>query len=275
MGATGKTLIPAQRRERIHEYLQVRRIARNADLCEMLDVSEATVRRDLERLEERGILERTHGGAVLSQRIRHEPEYALRDRTRSEEKRCIGAAAAALIEDGDVILVNSGTTTTQVIRHIPSDADVTVITNNVSAALDVAGAGFELILLGGEFQPRSLSVAGRLAVENLRGIYASKSFLGVDGISPKYGCTTPSSAAAEVVRLMVERTRGPVTVVADHSKWGVVSNFEIATVDQIHRLVTDGGLDESAHQELRSHSVEVIVAGAEPDSSSQKRRKDG
>lgn len=261
-----KQLIPAQRRERVREYLEIYQVVRSADLCDMLGVSEATIRRDLEWLENQGVLERTHGGAILSQRMQLESEYAQRAQTHPEEKRHIGALAASLVEDGDVIFINSGTSTTQVISHIRSRADVTVITNNVRAVLETyeAGGGFELILLGGSFWPRSNSVMGRFATDTLRRIYAGKAFIGVDGISLKYGCTVPTSGEAEIVRLMIQRTRGPVTVVADHSKWGVVSNFEVATVDQIHRLITDGGLDTSARAELAARSVQVLIAGSEP-----------
>nr|HID12239.1 DeoR/GlpR transcriptional regulator [Anaerolineae bacterium] len=260
----GKHLIPAQRRERIREYLEVHRVVRNVDLSEMLGVSEATVRRDLEWLENQGFLERTHGGAILSRRMRLEPEYAHRARTHPEEKRRIGALAASLIEDGDIVFINSGTTATQVISCIRGRANVTVITSNISAVLEAREANFELILLGGTFQPLSNSVAGRFATATLRQVYASKAFIGVDGISLKYGCTVPSSGEAEIVRLMIQRTRGPVTVVAAHSKWGVVSNFEVARIDQIHRLVTDSGLDADARAELAARAVEVLIADVGP-----------
>lgn len=256
-----KNLIPAQRRERIQEFMAVRRVVASSELCALLDVSEATVRRDLEWLESEGFLERTHGGAILSHRLQQEPRYASRAHLYAEEKRIIGQAAAALIEDGDIIFINSGTTTTQVIHHIRNSAGVTVVTNNLSAAQELGEPGFELILLGGLFQPRSISVAGRFAVENLNQIYADKAFIGVDGLSLKHGCTVPMLAEAEVVRVMVERTHGPIAVVADNSKWGVVSNFEIAKIDQIDQLVTDTGLDDWAHTALSSRSVDIIVAG--------------
>ena len=255
-----KQLIPAQRREQIREYLEIHQVARSADLCDMLEVSEATVRRDLEWLEDHGILERTHGGAILSQRIRLESEYAHRAQTHPEEKRAIGALAATLVEDGDVIFINSGTTATQVISHIPSQARVTVVTNNVRAMLEARGVSFEIILSGGSFWPRSDSVMGHFATNILRQVYANKAFIGVDGISLKYGCTVPTDGEAEIVRLMIQRTRGPVTVVADHSKWGRVSNFEVATIDQIHRLVTDDGSNDSTRAELAAHSVQVLIA---------------
>jgi DeoR family fructose operon transcriptional repressor len=259
-----KTLIPAQRRKSIRDYLAVHQVAPIAAFSDLLQVSEATVRRDLAWLEKQGVLERTHGGARLSQRLPHEPDYASSAQAHPDEKRHIGAAAAALVQPGDTLFVNSGTTTTEIIRHLRHLEDLTLITNNVRAALEARGAHFELILLGGTFRPRANSVAGRFAADILRQVYATKTFIGVDGLSPHYGCTTPSSAEAEIARLMIERTRGEVVVVADHSKWGVVSNYEIAPLDRIHKLVTDEGLDPQARAELTAQSVEVVVVGAGP-----------
>ena len=259
-----KPLIPAQRRERIQELLAIRNIVRIADLSALLGASEATIRRDLEWLENEGILERTHGGAVQSQRALFEPEYLQRAQRHTEEKRKIGAAAAAQIEDGDIVFINSGTTTTQMVRHIRNNARVTVITNNLTAALEVGQHGFELIMLGGDFQPKSNSVAGRFAIENLSKVYASKAFISVDGISIKHGFTVPSNAEAEIICLMLERTHGPITIVADHSKWGVVSNFEIARIDQIHRLITDEGMSIHARAALAARSIEVFIADEHP-----------
>ncbi len=259
-----KQLIPVQRHARIRDRLETHKAVSNTELGELLGVSEATVRRDLELLEKQGILERTHGGAILSQRMKQEPEYAARALAHPDEKRSIGAAAAALIEEGDTIFVNSGTTATQLIRNIPGGARVTVVTNNLSAALEVHEAGFELILLGGTFYPRSNAVVGHFAVENLRRMNANKTFIGADGISLKYGYTVPSNPEADLVRLMIERTHGSVIVVADHSKWGVVSNFEVAKIDEVHMLVTDDKFDTRARAELAARNVKVLIAGAEP-----------
>ncbi len=259
-----KPLIPAQRRERIQEYLAIHKIVRMADLCEMLETSEATVRRDLEWLEREGILERTHGGAIYSQRMTFEPEYLQRVQRHPEQKRRIGELTASLIEADDIVFINSGTTTNQVIRHIRREAGISVFTNNVAAALEVGDAGFNHYLIGGEFQPRSNSVAGRFAIENLRQVYANKTILGVDGISVKHGCTVPTNAEAEVVKLMIERTKGQIIIVADHSKWGVVSNFQIATIDQVDKLVTDDEFEPSALEALAAHSVECLIAESSP-----------
>ena len=259
-----KTLIPAQRRERIQEYLVTHKIVRTVDLYKMLETSEATIWRDLEWLEQKGIIERTHGGAMLSQRITLEPEYQQRAKKHPEEKRMIGALTASLIEDRDIVFINSGTTTTQVLRQIRGDADITVFTNNLHAALGMGNPGFQHYLIGGEFQPRSLSVAGRFAIENLKQVYANKTIIGVDGISLKHGCTVPANAEAEVVRLMIEHTKGQVIIVADHSKWGVVSNFQVASLNEIDKLVTDQAIDASAIESLAAHSVESLIADANP-----------
>jgi len=220
------------------------------------------VRRDLERLEQEGILERTHGGAILSQRMILEPEYLQRAQHHPEEKRRIGAMAASLIENGDIVFINSGTTTTQVIHQIRDDSEITIFTNNMNAALEMGEPGFHHYLVGGEYQPRSKSLAGRFAIENLKQVYANKAIFGVDGISLKYGCTVPTNAEAEVVQQMIQRTTGQIIIVADHSKWGVVSNFQIATIDEIDVLVTDEALDQSALEALGAHSVKRIITKA-------------
>jgi DeoR/GlpR family transcriptional regulator of sugar metabolism len=234
------------------------------ELYQMLDASEATVRRDLEWLEHEGVLERTHGGAILSQRLTLELEYIQRAATNPEEKRQIGELAASLIEDGDVVFINSGTTTAQVIRHIRSGAGISVFTNNLNAALEVGEAGFNCYLLGGEFQPHSNSVAGRFAMDNLRQVYADKAILGVDGISLIHGCTVPSNTEAEVVRLMIERTQGQIHIAADHSKWGVVSNFQICSIDEVDRLITDATIDPATAGSLAAHCVEILIAARHP-----------
>lgn len=257
-----KSLIPAQRRERIQEYLALHKIARTVDLCNLLNTSEATIRRDLEWLEQDGFLERTHGGAILNQRMVLEPEYRQRAQHHPEEKRRIGALAASLIEDGDIIFINSGTTTTQVIHQIRGDAHISVFTNNLNAALEMGEPGFQHYLIGGEYQPRSKSLAGRFAIENLKQVYANKTILGVDGISLKHGCTVPTNGEAEVVRQMIDRTMGQIIVVADYSKWGIVSNFQITTIDEIDSLVTDEALDESAIEALEEHDIKCLIAKA-------------
>jgi DeoR family fructose operon transcriptional repressor len=98
----------------------------------------------------------------------------------------------------------------------------------------------------------------------LKQVYANKTIIGVDGISLKHGCTVPSDAEAEVVRLMIEHTKGQVIIAADHSKWGMVSNFQVASLDEIDKLVTDEVIDASAVESLAAHSIDTLIAGANP-----------
>jgi len=252
-----KTLIPAQRHRMIREYLEIHQIVRSSLLSEMLGASEATIRRDLEWLERQGVVERAYGGAILSQRMPLEPAYSHSALAHPEEKRWIGRAAAAMVKDGDTVLLNSGTTTAEVLGNL------ILVTNNITVATDARETPFEVILLGGAFRPRAVSTVGRFANDQLRQFCAGICFIGVDGLSLKYGCTTPSSVEAEIAQTMVDRTRGPVVIVADHSKWGVVSNFEIASLDHVHTLVVDAGLSPESRAELKARSVNVVLAGPE------------
>lgn len=254
-----KLLIPAQRREQIQEYLDQHKIASSSDLSALLNVSEATVRRDLEYLEQAGFLSRTHGGAVLSEQLQIEPEYTKRTQSFMGEKKVIGKLAASIIRDGEIVFVNSGTTTTQLIRQLHPDIDASLVTNNLAAVLEIGDLGYETIVLGGNFQPKSRSAAGRFTIENLSQIYADQTFIGVDGINPDQGCTVPSSSEAEVIKVMIERTKGPVNILADHSKWGLVSNFEVAKFGQFQRLISDPGLTEEALNTLSEYPIEVLI----------------
>jgi|YelNatPaOPRAMG01_1025707.scaffolds.fasta_scaffold08058_6 DeoR family fructose operon transcriptional repressor len=260
MTTPAPVLIPAQRHELILKHLTLHKISSCAALADYLQVSESTIRRDLEALENQGLIERTRGGAILNEHIRAEAEYVQRAQRFIEEKRSIGMAAASLIEPGDLVFINSGTTTAQLIQNIHGIPNVTLITNNTSALTDVHDADYELILLGGKYLPLSQAVVGTFTTDNLNQIYATKAFIGVEGISLKYGCTVSTFPEAEIIRLMVAHTQGPVIIVADHTKWGAVSNHLIARIEQINKLVTDEGFDANARLALLSRSVDVVIA---------------
>ncbi len=256
-----KNLIPAQRRKLIQDYLQIHTIASITELSNLVETSEATVRRDLEQLENENFLERTSGGAIHQTRMNLESTYDTRAISFPDEKVQIGARAASMIADGDVVFINSGSTTTQILNHIPRDAHITVITNNMTAFSEFEkDVNYEIILLGGNLNKKVSAVTGQFALSNLSQVYADKLFFGVDGISPKYGCTVPTNSEAEIIRMMIKRTRGLVAVVTDHSKWGVVSNFEVASLEQINTLITDNGIDQDAYGQLFSHSVDIIIS---------------
>jgi DeoR family transcriptional regulator, fructose operon transcriptional repressor len=250
--------LPAERHRRILEFLQEHRAARVSTLAELLGVSEVTVRRDLEDLERRGLLERTHGGAILAQRMAQEPLYVEAASRHRAEKQRIGVAAARLAIEGDTVFLNGGTTTLEVVRHLTPH--VRVVTNHVGAALEVGDRGTDLVLVGGEYRFLSNSCVGELATRTLRGIFATRAFIGVEGISLRSGLTTPAIAEAEIARVMIEQTHGQVVVVADSSKVGVVADFAIAPIEAATILVTDLGLDDGYRARLTELGVHVVVA---------------
>jgi DeoR family transcriptional regulator, fructose operon transcriptional repressor len=252
-------LLPAERHRRIQELLEERQVARVSTMSDLLGVSEVTVRRDLEELERLGLLERIHGGAVHTRRMRSEPRYLEAMTTYPEEKRAIGRAAAALVEPGDTLFLNGGTSTLEVFRHLDA-REIKVVTNHAGMVLEAADRELELLLLGGHYRAPSNSLVGPFAVDALRRVHATKTFLGVEGISRRSGVTTPAAVEAEIARLMIERTRGEVIVVADHSKLGTVADFVICDLDNVHRLVTDPGVGEDYRAELAEAGVDVVVA---------------
>jgi len=258
--------IPAQRRNDILFQLEKDQFVRSSTLSEILGVSEATVRRDLEIMEKEGVIERTHGGALLSHLMQSEPDFSTSKETFSYEKECIGAAAADRVESSDTIFMNFGTTTAQVARQLKNRSelsDVTVITNNISVLLELQNSpAFNIICLGGHYRSQSNSLVGGLTIKTMDGVYASKAFIGVDGISLKFGCTTPVETDAEISRRMIENTNGQTIIVADNSKWGVVSNFKVVGISRISTWITDDKLAADARKILEDIPVEVVIATA-------------
>jgi DeoR family fructose operon transcriptional repressor len=254
-----ENFIPADRQSRIHQLVQERGIVKVAELSKMFGVTELTIRRDLDVLEKQGILDRTHGGAILRHRTRIESLYTEKDQLQTEEKEAIGRAVSLLVEKEDTLLINSGSTTTQVIRHLP-DKKLRVITNNASSMVELVSSNIELIVTGGLFRRKSNTLIGGFALQTLEHVCGSKAIIGVDGISNRYGLTTPVHEEAEISRAMIERTEGPIIVVADHTKIGVISNFVTVPIDRVSMLITDAKIDDDYRHELEQLGIEVRVA---------------
>ncbi len=253
-------LIPADRQQKIREMITQNGVVRVNELSDLFQVSVLTIRRDLDALEQLGILERSHGGAVLRQSMSVEPLFSQKERQQREEKERIGIAAASMIDEGDMVLINSGSTTLQVIRAL-RDKNVTIITNNIAAALVAEEAAFDIVFLGGNYRTQSHSVAGNFAQLALERVYANKLIIGVDGFSFSHGLTTPIMQEAEITRAMIDKTVGKVIVVAASSKMGIVSNFKTASVERIDCLVTDRAAgDFLTDQELQKAGIQLVIA---------------
>jgi DeoR family fructose operon transcriptional repressor len=258
-------LIPAERHVHILALARQQRAVKVSALSELLGVSEVTIRRDLEKLEEQGLLERTHGGAVLAERMQREPLYVQKDRLYPEIKQAIGKAAAQLVSEGETIFIHSGSTTRQVLAHLPHVSGLRVVTSNAAAIAELHDRrdSVELIVVGGTYRWQSNSFVGPLAVATLAQINAQKTFLGVDGISVLHGLTTPVQDEAEVARAMIERTYGSIIVVADHTKMGVVAEFTTCPLTRVNTLVTDSGLDAEWRESLKEKGISIIQVSSE------------
>jgi len=251
--------IPADRQKRIYDLLRKKGVVKVNELSKMLGVSDLTIRRDLDVLGSKKLLERTHGGAIYNYRMSREPLYNQKYRIHTEEKRAIGQAVIELVEEGDTLLINSGSTTHQVIHYL-KEKKARIITSNLDAIPEARDSNIELILIGGLFRVQSNSLVGALASISLQQVYGSKAIIGVDGVSFKYGLTTPILEEAEVARKMIDCTPGTVIVVADHSKMGVVSNFVTAPIDKVNILVTDDKIDDEYRNSLEKIGIRVVVA---------------
>src|SRR3712207_1681364 len=234
-----------------------------AALSEKLDVSDMTVRRDLEELSARNLLRKVHGGAVPVPKTAAEPHFVQKQKLNRAEKRAIARAAIRFINDGDTVAFSAGTTTWHIADTLERDrGSLTFITNSTNIALTLQENGWEQIVLsGGMFRTPSDALVGPFADRTIRTLNADVLFLGAHGIDPEAGLTTPNVAEAETDGRLMEAAQ-KVVVVADHSKLGVVALAKIAPVSQIDVFVTDGGADGETLREIELAGVRVVVAEA-------------
>ena len=226
-------------------------------LARELDVSEATVRRDLQALGDQRLLERSHGGAVAHGTAH---ELPVRYRTgRSDEKRRIAQAAVELVSDGMAIGLTGGTTTTEVARMLISRQGLTVVTNALNIAVELAvRPDLKLIVAGGVARATSYELVGSLADATLRSVYVDIAFVGVDGVDAERGLTTQNEVEAATNRVLMDRAKRTV-VVADASKLGRVAFAEIAGIDRAHQLITNEGGDADQLERLEAAGLAVLT----------------
>jgi DeoR/GlpR family transcriptional regulator of sugar metabolism len=227
------------------------------DLPEKFNTTAVTIRKDLAILEQRGLLKRTHGGAIRIQKLY--PGLALNEKEKInlEEKMRIAKKAATLISRGDTIILDSGSTTSLLAKEIKNLKGITVITNAMNIANELLHSDIEVILIGGSLLKQSSTLAGPLADVALRKITADKLFMGVDGIDFEVGLTTPNIHEAETSRVMMEIS-GEVILVVDSSKFGRRSLCVISKVNEINRIITTKKLTASEIEKLKKDEVEII-----------------
>jgi DeoR family transcriptional regulator, aga operon transcriptional repressor len=252
-------LLNEERRRGILELLQRERRVLVTDLAERFETSQVTIRKDLDVLHVRGLIQRTHGGALPAQDgALQDPALHEKERLHRKEKLRIAAAAARLVSEGQVVILDSGTTTTEIARALRHHKNLTVITNAVNIAAELAASPVDVILTGGAVRKNSFSLVGPIAEETLRRLSADILFLGVDGFDVRHGLTTPNLHEAKVNRVMTEIAKRTVAV-CDSSKFGHRSLSLIVPPTSVHQVITDKGIARTDLQALKKVGVEVTL----------------
>ncbi len=250
-----------QRQALILEQVREHGAVRVADLVTTLGVSDMTIRRDLELLHERGLLEKVHGGAAaIEGSSLFEPGFTVKSSLMQNEKAAIAAAAAALVAPGTAIAISAGTTTFALGRSLVDVPGLTVLTNSVPVAdaLYREGRPDQTVILSGGVRTPSDALVGPFAVEVIRSLHVDMVFMGTHGIDPRSGFTTPNILEAETNRALIEAGRRLI-VIADHSKWGIVGISSVAQLEDADTIITDSALDTSAQGQLAAAVRRLIL----------------
>lgn len=258
-------MLARQRHDLIVEAVRTDGSVRVRDLALLLDVSEMTVRRDLDRLSSQGLIDKVHGGATRAAfPSADEPGFDAKLRRQEREKANIGRAAAAMVKPGTSVALSAGTTTWTLAKQLMQVPDLTVVTNSPSIAqvfYRVARPDRTVVLTGGVRTP-SDALVGPLATAALSSLHVDLLFMGVHGMDPDQGFSTPNLAEAEVNRALVLAARNLV-VVADHTKWGTQGLAQIAPLDDATTVVTDDRLPEEAKAVFRDLNVDLELVGGD------------
>ncbi len=248
------------RREKILELIREDGSAKVIKLSKIFKVSEVTIRQDLENLEKEGFILREHGGAFLRNVEENVKSITLLNQENIEKKQKIGKKAAELIESGETIILDSGSTTTEIARNLLGKKGLTVITNALNIAL-ILGAepGIDLIVTGGEFKPPTLSLTGQKAADFLEDIHVDKLFLATAGISLRSGLTYPSLNDIVVKKAMIDAA-DTTYLVADSTKIGKNAFASLGALSLIDYIITDPGIAPEHLQLFKDHEIELIIA---------------
>lgn len=249
-----------QRRDKILAMIREDGHAKVADLSKIFKVTEVTIRQDLERLEQEGLIRREHGGAILNQQRDDIGELQLVNQQNMEEKRAIAAEAVKLIHDGDTIILDSGSTTTEIAKLLKGFHSLQVITNALNIAMILGKEqGISLNVTGGEFKSPTLSLTGEKAAQFFEGIHADKVFLATAGISLKAGLTYPSLSDLVVKKAMID-SADTVYLVADSTKIGRSAFASLGALSMIDYIITDSNITEADRKVLVDFELKHIVA---------------
>lgn len=249
----------AERQHKILQLIRVERVMRVETLGVTLNVSSATIRRDLVDLEGRGKLRRVHGGAVaVDSRLEEPAIFDDKASVAASEKKLIADEAFTLIQSEDTIYVDGGTTTLELIRMIRDTQNITVVTNSLRAAVELGGSGPRLILIGGELRRRSQTLVGPLTRGTLNELHVDKAFMGTMGLTIEEGMTTTDPAEAYTKELVMKQA-GEVILLVDSEKIGKISFSRSGEVDQIDHIITDRGVSADFKNTINEMNIKLTT----------------
>ncbi len=253
-------MLAAQRREKILQLIQEDGHAKVLELSKLFKVTEVTIRQDLERMERQGLIVREHGGACLSDAGLNVKDLTLMNQNHLEEKKAIARKALTFIHDGETIILDSGSTTTEIAKLMGGFTNLTVITNAINIALILGSmSGINLNVTGGEFKSPTLSLTGMKAANYLENIHADKVFLATAGINLKTGLTYPSISDLVVKKTMIE-VSDVVYLVADSSKIGTSSFASLGALSLVDHIITDSNITPEDEEVFKKYDVKYTVA---------------
>jgi DeoR family fructose operon transcriptional repressor len=248
-------LLPAERRQRVFEMVLARHTVAVTELAELFDVSSMTIRRDLQALEEQGLVEAVHGGARSSLQSPFELSFAQRELVNAEAKRAIGRLAASLVSDGEAIALDASTTTVQVARNL-AGRRVTVVTNGIKAAAELGHRpGIDVIVTGGQLH-QTASLVGPFARATIEQLRVDWLFFSVTGITDDLALTGPSEFDAETKAALMGIARR-VVLVADSTKFGRESYVRVAPLSAVHDVVTDMDLSSQWVEQIEEVEAQL------------------
>ncbi|WP_373229351.1 DeoR/GlpR family DNA-binding transcription regulator [Cohnella sp.] len=249
-----------ERKSKILEIIKENQRVDVQALNKILQVSESTIRRDLKELEGSNLLKRTHGGAVALHNVGFEPTFSEKEISNSELKKAIAEKAIELIVEGDVILLDSGTTMLYLAKELKRFRKLTVVTNAITIAQELqAYEGIDVIMLGGSLRKGILSLVGPFAEQILSLIHVDKAFIATNGIDVEAGLSTPNVDEANIKRKMIASAKKTI-LLADSSKIGIINLVKFAILSDIDLFITDNGIEDSCVSEFIMNGIELHIA---------------
>ncbi|HEY4148229.1 MAG TPA: DeoR/GlpR family DNA-binding transcription regulator [Chitinophagaceae bacterium] len=253
-------MLANQRRDKIMDLLKEDGSAKVLDLARLFKVTEVTIRQDLEKLEKNGAITREHGGAFLKNFSAQVQDFTVANKTNLDKKERIAHKCLEFIESGDTIILDSGSTTTEVAKKLKGMKSLTVITNALNIALMLgAEPGIEVIVTGGDFKPPTLSLTGQKAADFFKGLNVQKLFLATAGISLKAGLSYPSISDLVVKKAMIDAAETRY-LVADSTKIGKAALASLGALSLIDYIITDSGIEQKHKQVFKDNEIELIIA---------------